>query len=94
MAIQFGRQQLKKPLPSGLDFWLKLYTAVAGAFLGWMITTPLIGNKTQAIISSIVGFSLTLSTVIAPFFGVDVQPNDKVEAKDVTAMEDTKTKTS
>ncbi len=87
MAVQFGRQQLKNPTPSGLDFWVKLYVAVAGAFLGWMITQPFIGVHAQAIISSVIGFTITLATIVAPFFGVVVNPNEKVDVHDVTTME-------
>ncbi len=89
MAVQFGTKMISKPTPASINLWVRVYTVVASTFLAWMITSPLIGPHTQNTISSLIGLSLALVNGLAPLFGVEVNDNQKIAAKDVTAMEDT-----
>lgn len=90
MAIKFGPDQMSKPTPSMVNLWVRVYTVTVGVFLGWMVTSPLIGPHAQNTISSILGLSLALVNALAPLFGIQINDNQKVQAKDVSAMEDTK----
>jgi len=89
MAIKFGTSQVSNPTPSNINLWVRVYTVVAGVFLGWMVTSPLIGPHTQNTISSILGLSLALVNGIAPLFGIDISGGGgkKVDVDKVTAME-------
>jgi len=86
----FGISQISNPTPSKINLWVRVYTVVAGIFLGWMTTTNLIGPHTQNTISSITGLTLALCNGIAPLFGIELSDNgnSKVPVKDVTAMEE------
>lgn len=90
MAIKFGVSQTANPTPSNINLWVRVYTVVAGIFLGWMTTTNLIGPHTQNALSSIIGLTLALCNGLAPLFGVDVSNNKYVKSEDVTAMEEPK----
>ena len=94
MAIKFGTAQVSNPTPSKINLWVRVYTVVAGIFLGWMTTTNLIGPNTQNNLSSIIGLTLALCNGLAPLFGVDVSGAKYVKAEDVTAMETEKVDTS
>lgn len=86
MTMKFGRRQLSNPTPASINFWVRVYTIVAGAFIGWMQTAPYIGIKTQAMLSSIIGLTLGIANGLAPLFGTEVPAN--VPAKEVTAVEE------
>lgn len=90
--IKFGTGQIKNPTPSRVNLIVRVFNAVAGAFLGWMMTTPngMIGNKTQGYISSILGLAILLINVLAPLFGIELD-RKTVPADQVTAMDETKT---
>lgn len=89
MAIKFGRKQLDNPTPRGIDFWMKVYIAVAGVFLGWMQTNSLIGVHAQATVSSILGLTISLAVCIAPFFGVPIK-SDTIPTEDAAVVEEKK----
>lgn len=83
--MKFGRKQLTNPTPASINFWIRVYTVVAGVFMGWMQTAAFIGPKTQAMLSSILGLTVALGNGIAPFFGVKI--GDDVSPEEVTAVE-------
>lgn len=83
--MEFGRKQLSNPTPAGINFWIRVFTVVAGVFMGWMQTAVFIGPKTQAILSSILGLLIALGNGIAPFFGVKIEGD--VSSEKVTAIE-------
>lgn len=85
--MKFGRKQIFNPTPASINFWVRVYTIVAGAFIGWMQTAPYIGVKTQAMLSSIIGLTLGIANGLAPLFGTEAK--GPVPAKDITAMEET-----
>lgn len=87
MPIKFGTSQLNNPTPSKINLVVRVYTVVAGVFLGWMVTNNLIGPNTQNVISSIVGLSLALVNGLAPLFGLDLSGAKYVKAEDVTAID-------
>lgn len=82
--IKFGTKQVSNPTPAGINLWVRIFTIVAGIFLGWMQTTNLIGPITQNSISSILGLLLAVVNRLAPLFGVDISsstvPIEKVKA--------------
>lgn len=82
--VKFGTGQVNNPTPAGINLWVRVFTVVAGIFIGWMQTTNLIGPITQGIISSILGLLLAIVNGLAPLFGVDITsrtvPTDKVTA--------------
>lgn len=92
MAIKFGTSQVTNPTPSKINLWVRVYTVVAGIFLGWMTTTNLIGPHTQNTLSSITGLTLALCNGLAPLFGVELTGARTVPIEEVTAI-DTETKT-
>jgi len=83
--MKFGRKQLTNPTPSSVNFWIRVFTVIAGVFMGWMQTAVFIGPKTQAMLSSILGLMIALGNGIAPFFGVKVE--GEVDSEKVTAVE-------
>lgn len=89
--IKFGRAQLSNPTPSKVNLIARVFTVVAGIFLGWMSTNNLIGPVTQGYIGSIVGLALALVNGLAPLFGVDVNspivPTSKVKSLDTDKTE-------
>jgi hypothetical protein len=87
--IKFGTDQIQNPTPSKINLWVRVFTVVAGIFMGWMSTNNLIGPVSQGIISSILGLLLALVNGLAPLFGVEVSGNT-VAAKDVTAVDSNK----
>lgn len=92
MPVKFGSSQVSNPTPSKINLWVRVYTVVAGIFLGWMTTTNLIGPHTQNTMSSIIGLTLALCNGLAPLFGVELTPAQKrVPVEEVTAMDTTKT---
>ena len=86
MSIKFGRDQIKNPTPSNIIFWIRVFTVIAGIFMGWMQTASFIPNKWQAIISSILGLVIALGNGLAPLFGVPVQA-ETIPKEQVTAVE-------
>lgn len=88
--VSFGTGQVSNPTPAGINLWVRVFTVVAGIFIGWMQTTNLIGPVTQGIISSILGLLLAIVNGLAPLFGVDVT-GKTVPTEQVTAI-DTKEK--
>ncbi len=88
MAVNFGAKQLKHPTPTNIVWWIRVYTAVACAIMGWMPTVSFISHNFQDISTSILGLTTTIANVILPFFGVQTSEN-KVDIKDVSVMDDT-----
>lgn len=89
--IKFGTAQISNPTPSRVNLIVRIFNVVAGIFLGWMMTTPngMIGTKTQAYVSSILGLVIALVNGIAPLFGIELD-RKTVPADQVTAMDETK----
>lgn len=87
MPIKFGTSQVSNPTPSNINLWVRVYTVVAGIFLGWMTTTNLIGPHTQNALSSIIGLTLALCNGLAPLFGIEVTTGRRVPVEEVTAMD-------
>lgn len=85
--MRFGRKQLSNPTPASINFWIRVYTVVAGVFMGWMQTAVFIGPKTQALMSSILGLTIALGNGVAPFFGVK-QDREDIPVDKVTAAEE------
>lgn len=83
--FKFGRKQIGNPTPSGVNFWVRVFTVVATFFVGWMGTNTIIGPHTQAGISSILGGMVGLANLLAPLFGVPI--SGSVPASVVTAIE-------
>lgn len=84
--MPFGTDQLKNPTPSKVNLWVRIFTVIASAFIGWMQTSNLIGPHSQNAISSLLGLGVTIANLIGPFFGVETVgstvPADKVTAID------------
>lgn len=82
--VKFGTGQVRNPTPAGINLWVRVFTIVAGIFIGWMQTTNLIGPLTQGVLSSILGLLLAIVNGLAPLFGVDITaasvPTDQVTA--------------
>lgn len=92
MAVKFGLGQMNNPTPAGLNLWVKVATITMGVILLWLPTATFIGANTREITGSILGLLIAVSNGIAPLFGIQVAPNEKIPVADVTAMEDTKGK--
>lgn len=90
MAVSFGAKMLKNPTPTNIVWWIRVYTAVACAVMGWMPTVSFISHNFQDISTSILGLTTTIANVMLPFFGVQNNGQEKVDIKDVSAMDDTK----
>lgn len=84
--IKFGASQLNNPTPSHINLWVKVFTVAGAAFMGWMATNNLIGPNTKDIINSILGLALTLTNLLAPLFGVDLNTKS-VPSSQVTAID-------
>lgn len=89
--IKFGTGQIKNPTPSRINLIVRVFNAVSGAFMAWMMTVPngMIGTKTQSYISSFLGLAILLVNVVAPLFGIELD-RKTVPADQVTAMDETK----
>lgn len=89
--VKFGTSQLKNPTPSKVNLIVRIFNVVSGIFLGWMMTTPngMIGTKSQAYISSILGLLIALVNGLAPLFGIELD-RKTVPADQVTAMDGSK----
>lgn len=85
--VTFGTSSIGKPTPAGINLWVRVLTVAIGIFLAWMNTNGLIPEITQDVLNSIGGLLLALINGIAPLFGIDVSPSEKVPASDVTAMD-------
>ena len=83
--IKFGTKQINNPTPAGINLIVRIFTIVAGVFLGWMQTSPIIGIHYQAGISSILGLLLAIVNGIAPLFGVNTTQT-VIPKEDVAAM--------
>lgn len=84
--VKFGTGQVGNPTPAGINLWVRVFTVVAGIFIGWMQTTNLIGPITQGVLSSILGLLLAIVNGLAPLFGVDIT-SKSVPTEKVTAIE-------
>lgn len=84
--MAFGAKQLKNPTPSNFVWGVRVYTAIAGAFMGWMPTVAFIPHSFQDIATPILGFTITIANVVLPFFGVETNEK-RVDIKDVGSME-------
>lgn len=87
--VKFSTTQLSNPTPAGLNRAVRVFTVVAGIFMGWMATNNIIPSVIQGYISSILGLVIGIINGIAPFFGIEVS-GKTVLSKDVTSMENTK----
>lgn len=92
MPVKFGISQADNPTPSKINFWVRVYTVIAGIFLGWMATNNLIGPQTQNMLGSIIGLTLAMANGLAPLFGIDLGNSNqkRVSINDVSAMEEPK----
>ena len=88
MAVSFGVKQIKNPTPTNIVWWIRIYTAIACAIMGWMPTVSFISHNIQDITTSILGRTTTIANVILPFWGVQ-NDGTKVNIKDVSSMDDT-----
>jgi hypothetical protein len=90
--IKFGTSQINNPTPSRINLIVRIFNVISGVFMGWMMTTPngMIGTKTQAYISSILGLAIALVNGLAPLFGIELD-RKTVPADQVTAMDEKKT---
>lgn len=84
--IKFGFSQWKMPTPAIVNLWVRIFTVCAGAFIGWMQTSNMIGPHSQNAISSLLGLGVTIANSLAPLFGVQVT-SDTIKTDQVTAME-------
>lgn len=87
--IKFGTNQIGNPTPAGINRWVRVFTVAAATFLAWMATANVMGPNTKDIVNQILGLFLGLINGLAPLFGVEV--SGKVDAEDVTAIDETKT---
>jgi hypothetical protein len=85
--VTFGTSSINKPTPSGINLWVRVITVTIGVFLAWMLTNDIIPADLQKTIGAILGGILTLINSLAPLFGINVSPDEKVEAKEVTSMD-------
>lgn len=85
-TINFGTDQINNPTPAGLNLYVRIFTVIAGVFLGWMQTNNFIHVHAQAIISSTLGLLLAIVNGIAPLFGVTTTQTE-IPKENVTAME-------
>lgn len=85
----FGASQLKNPTPTNFVWWVRVYTAIACAVMGWMPTVSFIPHSVQDVSTSILGLTTTIANVILPFFGVDTNQKN-VPIGDVAAMDEKK----
>lgn len=84
--VKFGAAQIKNPTPSSLNLWVRVFTVVAGVFMGWMNTNTLIPSGTQDVINSILGLLLGICNACAPLFGVQVNAR-YVKKENVSAID-------
>ncbi len=84
-VIKFGTKQINNPTPAGINLIARVFTVVAGIFLGWMQTNNIIEVHSQGTISSILGLLLAIINGIAPLFGVNTTQT-AIPTKDVSAM--------
>jgi hypothetical protein len=86
-VIKFGTQQLKNPTPAKINLGVRIFTIVAGIFLGWMQTDTLINIEphARAVTCSILGLLLAIANGIAPLFGVNTSQT-VIPKEDVAAM--------
>ena len=91
--VKFGAKQISKPTPANVNLAVRVFTVIAGIFMGWMSTNDLIGPNTQGHISSILGLLLALVNGLAPLFGVQIT-SGTVKAEDVTAIQSDNSKTN
>lgn len=85
--VSFGLDQRKNPTPSGLNFWVRVFTVSAGVILVWMPTATFIPHKVEEVVGSILGVLVALANALAPFFGLDDLGKGKVPISQVTAMD-------
>lgn len=85
--VKFGTGQLNNPTPSWINLSVRVFTVVAGIFLGWVQADNTFGipEQTRAIICSILGLLLAIVNGIAPLFGVNTT-QASIPVKEVTAM--------
>lgn len=83
----FGVPSLKKPTPKKWSNAIDIFTAVAGAVSGYVITAEFIPSSVSNIIGSILGFFITIAQVIKPFIGVNVA-QEEVPIEQVEVIDD------
>lgn len=83
-TIKFGAKQIANPTPASVNVWVRVFTIVAGIFMGWMQTNDIIPAHAQGVISAILGLFLAIINGVAPLFGVPI--TGKVDAEDVAAI--------
>ena len=84
--VKFGTSQLGNPTPSKVNLYVRVFTVVAGVFMGWMSTNNIIGPITQSYIGSILGLLIGIINAVAPFFGINVS-EPTVPTEQVTSMD-------
>lgn len=90
--MKFGYKQLGKPTPEKINNWFD-----AGAFIGGLLIAAVndpkatfIGVQTASIISWALGIMVSFFLGGKRFFGVRIDPGEKVPVDEVTVMEDKK----
>lgn len=87
--VKFGRRQIGKPMPAGLAFWARFYSAVAGILLVGLETAPFITQGMQAMFSWILGITIAIANIMPAYFGVQTS-GESVPVDQVTSMETNK----
>jgi hypothetical protein len=86
--MQFGRKQIGKPTPAGLEFWSKIYIGIMGLFLAWMPTNNIVPHHAQDVITPIANLINSIIIFLLPFFGIPVEDKKMVPVEDVKVMEE------
>jgi len=84
--IKFGRGQLKQPTPSGVNFWVRVFSIIASVVMVWLPNQVLLHPATRDALASILALTTGIANAIAPLFGVPV--TGKVDAEDVSAIDE------
>lgn len=85
--MNFGRKQLGKPTPAGLEFWAKIYIGVMGLFLAWMPTNNIVPHQAQDIVTPIANLVNSIVIFLLPFFGAEIDQKN-VPIEDVKVVEE------
>lgn len=88
--MPFGAKQINQPTPSNIERNLKILVALSGGIITAVQSANFIPDNVGDIICWVLGVTITVCTILTPFFGVAVTPNEDVPVEDVTAMEQPK----
>lgn len=88
--MKFGRQQINRPTPASINFWVRVWTVVAGILLTYMESVPFqISAPVASTIKWFLGLTIALGNGLAPLFGAEVS-RTSVPIEDVKVIEDKK----